>query len=157
MKLILQRYSDNGESTQGLLFVVDQEQNRLRFLNYTLEDEYREQKVMGETCIPAGLYEVVFREVESPKTKSYRDRFSWFTWHLMLKDVDGFEYVYIHIGNDDDDTDGCILVQDQANNNQVADGFNSASTPAYRRLYALAESVLLNDEKIFIEVRDLLT
>ena len=35
---------------------------RSEFECYTLEDEYRDVKVMGETCIPEGTYDVKFRK-----------------------------------------------------------------------------------------------
>ena len=34
-----------------------------KFLAYTLEDEYREEKVYGETRIPNGTYELGLRKV----------------------------------------------------------------------------------------------
>ena len=153
MNLQLQRYSDNGNSTQGLLHQVVN--NKLVFLNYTLEDESRKVKVSGETCIPQGLYEVKFREVESPMTKHYRGKYSWFTWHLELQNVEGFQYVYIHIGNKESHSDGCVLVQDNANNNMIKAGFNSESLPAFKRLYENISDALLNDEKVFLRVKDI--
>lgn len=151
LNLILQRYSDNGDSTQGLLHVVDG--NGLRFLNYTLEDEFREVKKKGETCISNGLYEICQRKVLSPMTKHYRSRFNWFDWHLELQNVEGFENVYIHVGNKETDSDGCILVQDNANNNTIGKGFNGSSVPAFERLYNLIRTDLNNGLKVFIRVR----
>lgn len=153
LNLLLQRYSDNGNSTQGLLFEL--ENNDLKFLNYTLEDENREVKIKGETCIPDGLYEIKFRKVLSPKTESYRNKFDWFTWHLEVQDVEGFEHIYIHIGNTEKDTDGCILVQDTANNNQIKKGFNGESTPAFKRFYNKLKRVLEEGERVYIQVRDI--
>jgi len=155
LNLILQRYSDNGDSTQGLLHLI--ENNNLRFLNYTLEDEHREVKIKGETCVPSGLYEVKQRKALSPMTERYRGRYSWFDWHLELQDVEGFQNIYIHIGNKDEDTDGCILVQDQANNNMIGKGFNSSSAPAFERLYNLIRSELNDGGKVFIRIRDIKT
>ena len=151
LNLILQRYSDNGDSTQGLLHLIDN--NSLSFLNYTLEDEFREVKVKGETCIPNGLYEVKQRKVLSPMTERYRNKYDWFDWHLELQNVEGFQNIYIHIGNKDEDTDGCILVQDNANNNTVKDGFNGSSLPAFERLYNLVRSELNDGGKVFIRIR----
>lgn len=56
MNWLLQRYSDNGNSTQGLFFQKTTE-NHL-FHSHSLEDEYREVKVMGETRFDAGTYEL---------------------------------------------------------------------------------------------------
>lgn len=147
MDLALLGYSDNGESTLGLLFV-----DRV-FECYTLEDEEQLAKVPGDTRIPDGVYEIKFRRVESGLTKKYRSRFAWFTWHLELQDVPGFSYVYIHVGNDDDDTDACILVGDTANNNQHYSGFIGQSADAYRRLYEKVSSKLNAGERVFIDIR----
>lgn len=148
---ILQRFSDSGKSSLGLLFLG--EPGRLSFCSYTLEDEARALKVKGETRIPAGYYELKLRKDESPLTKKYRDRFPWFTWHIQVMDVPGFEYVYIHIGNTEQDTDACILLGDGANNNTVKDGFISGSVEAYERWYKKVSQHLL-DGQAFIEIRD---
>ncbi len=131
--LTLNRYSEskeNGGSTLGIL------SDNADFVSYTLEDEERTEKVDGETRIPPGLYELKWRKVESGLTMKYRDKFpEMFKWHIELQNVSGFKYVYIHIGNDDDDTEACILVGDQANNNQLAKGQIWYSTQAFKRLY----------------------
>ena len=59
MNLYVLRFSSQKDSTSGLLFnVVD---NKLNFLCYTLEDEKRDEKIAGETRIPEGEYEILFR------------------------------------------------------------------------------------------------
>ena len=66
------------------------------------EDAYRpvsEWKVKTKTAIPHGRYEIEL--VNSP-------RFGKDT--PSLKNVPGFTYIRIHGGNDEDHTDGCILV-----------------------------------------------
>ena len=154
MKLILQRYSDNGNSTLGLLFqVISQD---LVLEAYTLEDESREEKVKGETCIPSGLYEIKKRVNVSPLTLKYRKKYHWFDYHLQLQDVYGFEYVYIHVGNTEKHTDGCILLGSTANLNTQEKGFIAASSTAFRRMYEEIGSELTNGNKVFIEVKDVM-
>ncbi len=51
MKLQVLRFSSESDSTNGLLLDVT---NGIKFLAYTLEDEYRETKRSKETRIPAG-------------------------------------------------------------------------------------------------------
>jgi hypothetical protein len=148
MIIDLLRYSDNRESTLGLFFIDK------KFESYTLEDEFRAVKVAGETRIPADIYEVQFREVLSPKTKEYRKKFKWFTWHLQIMDVPNFEWVYIHIGNKDDHTDACVLLADSANNNTIADGFIGSSTPAFERAYKKISAALIKGERVFIHIKD---
>ena len=56
MKLEVQRFSSQSNSTLGMLFDVT---GTPKFLCYTLEDEFRENKVSGETRIPSGTYNVL--------------------------------------------------------------------------------------------------
>lgn len=149
MKLELLRYSDNKESTLGLLFMDG------IFQCYTLEDEFRNLKLAGETRIPAGEYQIIFREEESPMTKRYREDYDFFDWHLMLKNVPGFDFIYIHHGNHDDNTDGCILVGNTANNNQLIDGFIGNSRKAFERLYKKIWRELRSGEKVSIKIVDI--
>jgi len=146
----LGRYSANNESTLGLLFLDWQ------FFCHALEDEFREVKVIGDTRIPAGIYELALRKVISPKTTDYRERYpSWFKWHIQLLDVPDFDYVYIHVGNDDDDTKGCILLADGANNNTIEPGFIGSSAPAFERFYKKIYPLLEAGHVLKIRVLDI--
>lgn len=155
---ILTRYSDNREDTLGLLHRITAQ--KPFFIGYTLEDQFQGVKVKKETRIPAGRYEIVINRAETPKTLTYRKRYSWFYFHLMLKDVTGFVGIYIHVGNTDGDTEGCILVGDQANNNRQMQGQVMNSTECFRRLYGEVYEVLDKKEngkyvnQAFITVRD---
>ena len=133
MKLEVLRISSGEDSTSGLLFDVT---NERKFLCYTLEDEYREEKVMAETRIPAGTYEVVFRTVGGFHDK-YVKRFPKIhVGALHVTNVPGFKYILIHCGNTDEHTGGCLLVGDSQTNNQIKkDGFIGSSTQAYERIY----------------------
>lgn len=131
------RYSDNGNSTLALLFV-----NGV-FFCHALEDEHRDEKVAGETRIPAGVYQLGIQDAVTPLTERYRSKYEWFENHIHVKDVPNFESVYIHIGNDEKNTDACLIVADNANNNTIAKGFIGSSTPAFKRLY----------EKIYPELK----
>ena len=140
MKLELKRFSAGKDSTLGLLFVDGE------FECFTLEDEYREEKVKGETRIPAGTYKVAKREVVSGLTEKYRSKYPWFDYHFMLHDVPNFQYVYIHVGNDDDHTDGCLLVGDAVKSNIFNEDNNlTSSGPAFKRLYhKMCEADIIN-------------
>lgn len=144
----LQRFSDSGESTLGLMFLDS------IFQCYTLEDEARAVKVAGETRIPAGLYELKLRQELTPLTQKYRSRFQWFEWHIEIVNVKGFTNVYIHVGNDDDDTNACVLVGDTANNNRVHTGFIGESVPAYERWYKPTLAHLKAGGHAYIDIRD---
>ena len=145
MKLTLTRFSGQSTSTLGLLFVDNS------FECFTLEDEERVVKIKGETRIPEGTYQVKKREVLSGLTKKYRDRFDFFDYHFMLQDVPGFEYVYIHIGNDETNTDGCLLVGDGVKSNRFDEKNNlQSSTSAFERLYKRMSGAL----DITIEIKN---
>ena len=62
MKLQLLRINSGVDATSGVLYRVYPEGDK-KFLCYTLEDEHRDVKVMGETRIPAGTYNIEFRTV----------------------------------------------------------------------------------------------
>lgn len=128
MKLTLERIVSDGESTIGLLFLDG------RFICFTLEDEYRDKKVYGDTRIPAGLYSMGLRTIGRLHKK-----YSKFPDHigmLWIKNIPNFTLVYLHIGNDQEDTLGCPLVGEIANA-QPGDMRLMNSTIAYRKLYSL--------------------
>ena len=54
MQLEVLRFNYGKDSTNGMLFEINN--GKREFLCYTLEDESREEKVWGETCIPEGEY-----------------------------------------------------------------------------------------------------
>ena len=103
MHLLLNRQRNTTNSTGGTLSVDGE------ISYFTCEDEYREVKVPGKTRIPEGTYKVLLRD-EGGMTKRYAEKLAWHKGMLHLQDVEGFEWVYIHIGNTDDHTSGCILV-----------------------------------------------
>lgn len=146
MELLLKRRHAVGKATIGELYVDGEIQC------FTLENQHHDQKVDGETRIWAGTYDIEFREVLSPMTGKYRDRHSdaGFTWHLELQGVPGFKYIYIHIGNTVNHTDGCILVGDSANIN----GSIGQSTDAFIELYAMIAEALRSGEKVIITIED---
>lgn len=131
---ILQRFSDNRESTLGILLKI-QDTGKTTFQGYTLEDQFNEVKISKETRIPAGRYQIVINRSETPKTLAYRQRYNWFKFHLQLDKVPGYQGIYIHIGNTDKDTDGCLLIADTAGNNVIGDHGISQSTAAFVRFY----------------------
>lgn len=149
MNITLTRFSNGAEDTLGLMSIDG------KFECFTLEDQYRSFKVRGDTRIPEGTYKIKFREVNSPMTEKYQKRFRWFKWHLELQDVPNFQYVYIHIGNNEKDTDGCILVGDEASTNVSGYGYIKRSTQAYERLYSKIKQSLISGKEVTITIKDL--
>jgi len=151
MKLQVLRFSSESDSTNGLLFDVTE---GVKFLAYTLEDERREEKVMSETRIPAGTYEIKLR-TEGGHHNKYASRYgNMHKGMLWLQDVPNFKWILIHCGNTDEHTAGCLLVGDSQENNQIKEnGFIGSSSNAYKRIYpSIAEAV--ENETVTIEYID---
>ncbi len=147
MELILKRFSGAEESTLGLVFVEE------KFFCYSLEDQFNEPKIPGETRIPPGRYQILLR-TEGGMNERYGKRFDWHDGMLWLQDVPNFTFIYMHVGNKDDDSEGCILTGDGQVQNVTERGQVTSSVSAYRRLYEVITEALLHEEvwiKIFEE------
>lgn len=135
MKLELNRIAKKPLYTIGRLFVDG------KYFCDTLEDRCRdldkEEKVMHETAIPTGTYEVVVNVSARFERKL-----------PLLLDVPYFSGIRIHRGNTDKDTSGCILVGE---NKQPGRVINSTSYEL--RLTEILERAMLSGEKITIEVK----
>ncbi len=152
LELLNRRISSGDEATLGTLFdstIAAQPQ----FLCYVLEDQFNEPKIPGETRIPPGRYEIEFRD-EGGMVKRYKKRFSWHRGMLWLQDVPGFQFIYMHVGNKDDDTDGCLLVGDGQVSNVIDRGMVTTSVAAYRRLYEKIAAELDAGEAVWITLED---
>ena len=153
MELEVLRFSSQKDSTNGILFDVTD--GKRQFLCYTLEDEYREDKVGGETRIPSGTYEVTLRTVggfHGRYEKKYGEMHKGMLW---VRDVPNFEYILIHTGNTDEHTAGCLLLGDsQQANFGNSDGFVGSSTQAYKRVYPSVAKALEENEKVTITYID---
>lgn len=150
MQLTLLRYSDSGDSTQSLLFVDG------KFFCHCLEDEYRPSKVSGESRIPPGTYTIELQMIDTPLTEKYRQRYSFFKHHIHIADIPGYQGIYIHVGNTDEHTNGCLLIADQVQNNNIdKNGRLSESVPAYERFYKMIYPKLKSGETVQITCVDL--
>ena len=147
MKLRVVRYLSSDDFTLGMLL---DETNGKHFLCYTLEDEHREEKVMHETRIPAGTYNITLRTVggfHGRYTKKYGDMHKGMLW---VRDVPGFEYILIHTGNTDEHTSGCLIV----GNSSDRKGFIGSSVSAYKRIYPAIAEALERGEEVTITYED---
>ena len=165
MDLEVIRFSSGTDSTNGVLLEIDKTASnpyeegfrcKRKFLAYTLEDEYREEKVYGETRIPNGTYELGLRKVGGYNQR-YTKRFpDIHKGMLQVLNVPNFEYILIHCGNTDEHTAGCLLVGDSQENNQIQkDGFIGKSTQAYKRIYPSIAEALNRKEKVTITYKSL--
>jgi len=142
MRLELRRFVDDGEATLGILTV-----NGV-FECFTVEDTHREVKVVGETCIPDGTYEIKLRDAGG-MTKKYAARYPFHKGMLHLQNVANFEYVYIHTGNTAQHSEGCILVNEAIDSDTMT---GSKSRTAYVTLYNKILSIIDTDDSVFITV-----
>lgn len=155
MKLDVVRFQFGKDATNSLLFIDGE------FECYGLEDEYRDVKVMHETCIPEGEYEIKFRTVGGFHTR-YAARYgSFHKGMLELQDVPGFQYILIHSGNTDEHTSGCYIVgETQQDLDKGKDGFVGSSGTAYKKLYPKVANELEKGNKVTIKythIKDLLS
>ena len=135
MMLELNRIAKKTLYTIGRLFVDG------KYFCDTLEDRCRdldkEKKVMNETAIPEGTYEVIVNVSARFKRKL-----------PLLLDVPHFSGIRIHRGNTDKDTSGCILGGENKQPGRVIN-----STLYELRLTEMVEKAMLTGEKITIRVR----
>jgi len=139
MRLEVMRFSSQKDDTLGLLFDVTEGR---KFMCYTLEDEYREAKVIHETRIPAGTYDLRLKTWGGFHDK-YSKRFSEIHKGMIeVMDVPNFTHILIHCGNDNDDTSGCLLVGATQTENKNSTGYVGSSTTAYKSIYpAIADAI----------------
>ena len=163
MELEVIRISSGTDSTNGVLFEIDKHSPaphaegfrcKRKFLAYTLEDEYREEKKYGETRIHNGTYKLGLRK-EGGYNAKYSKRFSDIHIGMLhVLDVPNFEYILIHCGNTDEHTAGCLLVGDSQENNQITkDGFIGKSTQAYKRIYPRIAEAIERGEEVTIKYK----
>ncbi len=144
MILKLTRLKSDNRATIGVLELDDKVEC------FTLEDAYHETKVKHKTRIPIGTYEIKLRDDGGMNVK-YHNKFDFHKGMLHLQNVNNFEWVYIHIGNYDTDTSGCILVGNSANliNKSIGD-----STKAYKEIYYKILKAYTQNKRVRITIID---
>lgn len=148
MEIVLkrQKQSSSGEETIGMLYIDG------IFQCLILEDQKRDVKVKGDTRIPAGRYKILLRK-EGRIHQNYAEKFGkWHRGTLHLQDVPNFQYILIHIGNTEKDTEGCLLTN-TGYNEKDGHFVGYGSTAAYQKIYpVIADAIEKND--VFIEIAD---
>lgn len=137
MNLRLYRFHSSPDDTLGLLYLDD------KFSAFTVEDEHRDKKIYGETRIPAGTYEI--KLTNSPK------------FGRMMPEIVGvsdFTGIRIHSGNDEGDTEGCIVLGNAARFNHGGKSRVEDSKSAVERIEPLIISALRGGEKVYLTIYD---
>jgi hypothetical protein len=114
--VILERFEDDGEQTLGEMRLF--RDNELLMTCKTIELPWKNNR-KNVSCVPKGMY------VVSPySSKKFPNVYE-------LQDVPGRDYILIHVGNYNKDSNGCILVGDShadINNDGLKDVTNSRVT-----------------------------
>lgn len=150
----LVRYGLGRNTTLGFFTKTEGGDQEVQ-MDFSLEDERRHTKVYGETCIPTGSYELKLRTeggMHHRYDALFGDRHKGMIW---LQNVPGFEYVYIHIGNTDDDTAGCILPGEVPLVYPDGEFHVGRSTQAYWRLYEDMVPALIAGERVVLHITEI--
>lgn len=152
MKINLKRTFKNNNYTIGKLYINDIyqcdtiEDTDRGLVNSMPLEVVNLKKVYGKTCIPKGTYKINMDTI-SPK---FKDR----TWAKpydgklpRLENVVGFDGVLIHVGNNEEDTLGCILVGENKVKGKVIN-----STIAFNKIMKVLLNAYKSGEGITITI-----
>lgn len=117
---------------------------------FTLENGF------GQKFVKEGVYEIKQRKVLSNLTQYYQSHYKWFDWHLELQDVPDAKYVYMHVGNTEEDTDACILIANTCDLTPHTDrGFIGESVDGFKEFYKVAIKHLNDGNHLFVKIKDI--
>lgn len=142
MHITVKRHIETKESTIGSLRIDG------RLQCYTLEDPYHKIKVIGETRIPEGEYKLALRTYGGFHQR-YNKKFA--AWHdygmIEIMQVPNYTNILIHIGNWPGDTEGCLLLGQEAGINAIHN-----STKAYRAFYKIVATELSKGKSVTLHI-----
>lgn len=131
-----------GELWEGFVFQCDILEDKVREMRPDEDgDGIAEGKIMGETAIPAGRYEVIIR---------WSNRFQ--RRMMALVDVRFFTSILIHAGNTHHDTKGCLLTGKR--NVDATQILGGTSTKACDALFEKVEAAITRGERVWITITD---
>ena len=142
LQITLKREHSGVNDTLGKLSI-----NGL-YYGYTLED------AKGK-CIPTGRYEILLRTggsgIHATYAAKYKDEHKGMLW---LQEVPGFNYIYLQMGLDKADTQGCIILGNAVNSPDNADEKHivQGGKAAYDAIYAPVTEYITRGGKVFISV-----
>ena len=106
-KVIVERFNRDDRPTMGRVTIRPHDRAPEVTVGFSLEDRHRDAKVAGDTAIPAGRYDLRWRQ-----GGRWAERFArkGFQGSLEVCGVPNFTAILIHPGNTKRDTAGCLLV-----------------------------------------------
>lgn len=150
MKLVLKRIAKKTTYTIGKLYIndvyfCDTLEDTDRGLSSSMSlDAIKAKKEAANTAIPTGTYKVSMNVVSNKYSNSPFYKKLCSSKVPKLLNVPGFDGILIHTGNDNTDTEGCILVGE---NKQAGKVLNSKVT--FEKLY---KELLKDKENITIKI-----
>lgn len=144
MELRVDRYAHLAEETIGRFYIDD------IYQCYTLEDQHRDIKVMGDTRIPAGRYPVVLRREGGHHIRYAAKYAGMHQGMLHIINVPNFKWILIHVGNTELDTMGCLLVGLTKHARTIGN-----SVAAYKKIYPPIANAIMAGEEVWITYNDL--
>lgn len=127
----LYRLKDDGQGTFGTLKTGSD-------LYSSVERPYLSNKKMISS-IPCEVYEIGYKKVLTPLTEVYRAKFSWFKWHIEIKNVPNRDSIYVHIANWPKDVHGCVGIGMGYGKDMITE-----SAKAYEKFYRSFEPGVIN-------------
>lgn len=143
------RYSTGKHDTLGKLYIQGEE------YAYTLENPTGNAHTPDDSRIPAGTYELAFR-TEGGRHPTYLYRFGEIhKGMLWLKEVAGYPFALICIGNKASDTHGSLLVGTQVQQETDTDAEREVwySEQAYRKVYPIIADHLAAGKPVKLHIR----
>lgn len=147
------RLAHTSNSSLGLLSLSSMS----NIFGFIIEDEPREEKVIGETRIPAGRYKLGIRREDTPLTKKHRQSKyykGWFEYHIEVLEVPNFSDIYFHIGNNEFHTGGCQIGSKKPFINNEKEFACMDSTHMIKEFYFIVYPKLEAGEDVFYTVID---
>jgi len=133
------RYKNRTKGTLGMLMINGE------FSVYTLENGVDDRR------IPQGIYQITLRTWGGFHNK-YKKRFDFHKGMLWIRDVPGFKYVLIHIGNITKDTKGCILTGLGVDSGRYSINDSAAG---YEKFYTNVMPAFEKKEKVCINIKNI--
>lgn len=101
-----------------------------------------------ENNIAPGVYKLSLNYTITPLTKRYIRKFQFFDYHIQIE-VAGRQYLYFHIGNYPDESNGCELVGLHYANQSNGQMMVTYSETAFIKLYNNLRMILGDDSKTY--------